>query len=92
MMWRALVLALLAAACLTAGWLLGYRDGRQTGAFHLLREMDESFELDRKSAMDMDRDGVCNEIRRYKLSIARDLDENTQICGWPDMDGPENSN
>jgi hypothetical protein len=38
------------------------------------------------------RDQVCGEIRRYKFSMAKDLDENTQICGWPDMDDPKKSN
>ena len=54
--------------------------------------MDKSYDRDIKNNNDMDRDEVCNEIRAYKKSIARDLDENTQICGWRDMDGPEISN
>ena len=89
---RDTALILLAALCCVTSWLLGYHQGQQTGAFHLLREMDTSFTLDVKNAKDIDRDQVCNEIRRYKLSMARDLDENTQICGWPDMDDAENSN
>ncbi len=86
------VLIFLAALCCVTSWLLGYHQGQQTSAFHLMREMDRSFTLDVKNASDMNRDQVCNEIRDYKLSIARDLDENTQICGWPDMDGSEKSN
>ncbi|MBI3678525.1 MAG: hypothetical protein HY243_18100 [Proteobacteria bacterium] len=88
------ILILLAIVCLTTSWMLGYREGQQEGAFRLLREGAE-YTIDTKEikdVMDMDRDQVCNEIRDYKLSMARDLDENTQICGWPDMDGPKNSN
>ena len=87
--------------------MIGYREGQQTGAFRLVHDMDVSYDKNLKDAisddrlsydrdasnmMDKDRDTVCNEIRRYKLSIAKDLDENTQICGWRDMDGPENPN
>lgn len=79
-----------AMGCVTS-WLLGYHEGQQTGAFHLLRQMGRSYARDVNDDMDMDRDQVCNEIRRYKELMARDLDENTQICGWPDMDSPENS-
>ncbi len=101
------VLALLAILGLIASWMLGYQEGQQTGAFRLVHEMDVSYDKDLKNAvnddrlsydrgaknqMDQDRDAVCNEIRHYKLSIAKDLDENTQICGWRDMDGPENPN
>jgi hypothetical protein len=86
------VLILLAALCCMTSWLVGYHQGQHTGAFRLMREMDRSFTLDVKNAADMDRDQVCNEIGRYKLSMVRDLDEHTQICGWPDMDGPEDSN
>jgi hypothetical protein len=89
---RASVLILLAALCCATSWLVGYREGQQTGAFSLVRQMDKSYDRDIKNNNDMDRDEVCNEIRAYKKSIARDLDENTQICGWRDMDGPENSN
>ena len=92
MMGRVGVLILLWALSLTAGWMLGYREGQQTGAFRLVHEMDVSYDRDVKNNKDIDRDQICNEIRSYKLSIARDLDENTQICGWRDMDGPENSN
>jgi hypothetical protein len=89
---RDIALILFAALCCVTSWLLGYHQGQQTGAFHLMREMDRTFTLDVKNARDMDRDEICDEIRDYKLSIARDLDENTQICGWPDMDGREKSN
>ena len=89
---RAGVLILLAALGCVTSWLHGYREGQRTGAYQLLRETDTSYTRDVKNGMDMDRDRVCNEIRRYKLSMARDLDENTEICGWPDMDGPEDSN
>lgn len=77
--------------CVT-GWLLGYHEGQQYGAYNLLHQMGRTYELDVKNAKDIDRDQVCGEIRIYKESIARDLDEHTQICGWPDMDDPENSN
>lgn len=86
----ALVL-ILAVGCVTS-WLLGYHEGQQTGAFRLLREMDRTYKLDIKNATDIDRDQVGDEIRSYKFSMAKDLDENTQICGWPDMDGPEKLN
>jgi hypothetical protein len=89
---RAGVLILTAALAMAGSWLLGYRQGQQIGAFQLVRQMDQSYSRDVKDGMDMDRDQVCGEIRRYKPSIARDLDENTQICGWPDMDGPDESN
>jgi hypothetical protein len=86
---RVLVLLLLATLGFAASWLLGYQMGQRTGAFHLLYEMGEQEGIDYKAAKDESRDQVCNEIRRYKLSMAKDLDENTQICGWSDMDGPE---
>jgi hypothetical protein len=89
---RAAVLILLAAICCVGSWLLGYREGQQTGAFHLLRQMGRSYTGDADHDMDLDREKVCNQIRSYKESIARDLDEHTQICGWPDMDGRENPN
>jgi hypothetical protein len=89
---RASVLVFLAALCCVASWLHGYREGQQTGAYDLVRQMDKSYDRDIKNNDDMNRDEVCNEIRAYKKSIARDLDENTQICGWRDMDGPEISN
>ncbi len=54
--------------------MLGYREGQQTGAFTCCRTMDVDGDI--KNNKDMDRDQVCNEIRDYKLSIARDLDEN----------------
>ena len=37
------VLILMATLSLTASWMLGYREGQQTGAFHLLREMNETY-------------------------------------------------
>ena len=89
---RAGVLLFVVALGLVGSWLFGYHEGQRTGAYNLLRQMDRTYEIDVKNAKDMDRDQVCNEIRSYKLSMAKDLDENTQICGWPDMDGPENSN
>jgi hypothetical protein len=92
MMGRAGIFIFFAALGCVTCWLLGYHEGQQTGAFHLLRQMGRSYTRDVNDGMDMDRDRVCDEIRRYKESMARDLDENTQICGWPDMDGPENSN
>jgi hypothetical protein len=93
MMARAGVLLFTVALGLVGSWLFGYHEGQRTGAYYLLRQMDKSsdYEIDLKNAMDTDRDKVCSEIKSYKLSMARDLDENTQICGWPDMDGPENS-
>lgn len=87
----ALAVILIAIPSLAASWMLGYHEGQQTGAFRLLRQMDQSFILDVRNAEDIDRDQVCNEIRRYKLSIAKDLDENTEICGYSDMDGSDNS-
>ncbi len=90
------VLIILATLSLTASWMLGYREGQQTGAFSLLHQMgaenDKKNENDKNAGVDKGRDQVCDEIRRYKESMARDLDENTQICGWPDMDDPQNSN
>lgn len=90
------VLILLVTLSLTASWLFGYHEGQQTGAFRMLREMgaDPAAVSARSESdgIDRGRDQVCNEIRRYKFSIAKDLDENTQICCWSDMDGPENSN
>jgi hypothetical protein len=84
---RASILILVMVLSMTASWLWGYHEGEQTGAFHLLSQVRGDFERDAKDQADMDRDQVCNEIRKYKESIARDLDENTQICGWRDMDG-----
>jgi hypothetical protein len=93
MMARASILIFLAALGCLASWLLGYHQGEQTGAFHLLRQMDRTYTRDVNNDMDMTRDQVCEEIRTYKESIARDLDEHTEICGWPDMDNDqENSN
>jgi hypothetical protein len=89
---RALVLILIATLSLAASWLLGYREGQVTGAFRLLHEMGEEDARDEHVGIDKGRDQVCNEIRRYKFSMAKDLDENTEICGWPDMDGPNFSN
>jgi hypothetical protein len=93
---RDTALILFAALCCVTTWLIGYHQGQQTGAFHLLREMGaDSAAIDAKSENDgieKGREQVCNEIRRYKFSMAKDLDENTQICGWRDMDNLENSN
>ncbi len=90
------VLVLLAIVSLGTSWLWGYHEGRQTGAFYLLRQYSEASEReaarDEQTETDMARDRVCNEIRHYKFSIAKDLDENTQICGWSDIDGRERSN
>ena len=80
------VLLFTVAMGLVGSWLLGYHEGRQTGAYDLLHQMGRTYELDVKNAEDVDRDQVCDEIRIYKESIARDLDEHTQICGWSDMD------
>jgi hypothetical protein len=91
MVGRAVALGLIAVLCLTASWMLGYRQGQQTGAFQLRDEEEVAYVTDRKNDFDEDRDQVCNEIRRYKLSMAKDLDENTQICGYDDMDWPGNS-
>ncbi|HEY2034012.1 MAG TPA: hypothetical protein VGH02_10045 [Rhizomicrobium sp.] len=84
-----ILVALLGCA---ASWMLGYREGKQTGAYQLVHEMGTSYDRDVKNNKDMDRDQICWEIRRYKRSIAKDLDENTQICGYRDMDGPEPMN
>jgi hypothetical protein len=89
---RVSILLFTEALALVAGWLLGYHEGQSTGAFYLLHQMGRTYTRDVNNGMDMDRDQVCGEIRRYKESVARDLDENTQICGYPDIDGPENSN
>jgi len=92
---RASVLILLAVLGCVTSWMLGYREGQLTGAFSLLHQMgpeNDKNENDQNDGIDKGRDQVCDEIRRYKESMARDLDENTQICGWRDMDGPENSN
>jgi hypothetical protein len=83
------VLILLAALGLAGSWLLGYREGEQTGAFGMLHQIRAEVE---KAGIDKGRDQVCDEIRNYKFSMAKDLDQNTQICGWPDMGGPKNSN
>jgi hypothetical protein len=90
------VLILIATLSLTGSWLLGYHEGQKTGAFRLLHEMGaDSATVSARSesnGIEKGRDQVCGEIRRYKFSMAKELDENTQICGWPDMDGPEESN
>ena len=44
-----------------------------------------------REGIDQGHDDVCNAIKRYKPSMAEDLDENTQICGWPSK-GHGNSN
>jgi hypothetical protein len=41
-----------------------------------------------KDGADQAREDVCNEIRRYKKSIAYDLNENTQICRWAANESP----
>jgi hypothetical protein len=82
---RVAVLILLAAVGLTASWMLGYREGQQTGAFRLAHDMDASKDRDIQSDINIGRDQVCNEIRRYKISIAKDLNDNTQICDFPDL-------
>lgn len=88
---RAAALILIAVLSLATSWLWGYHEGQQTGAFSLLQQIKEKQEPDdAQNNLDMDRDKVCNEIRNYKPSIAQDLDENTEICGWSDMD--RNSN
>lgn len=88
---RAAALILIAVLSLATSWLWGYHEGQQTGAFSLLQQIKEKQEPDdAQNNLDMDRDKVCNEIRNYKPSIAQDLDENTEICGWRDMD--RNSN
>jgi len=88
---RAGVMILIAVLSLATSWLWGYHEGQQTGAFSLLHQIEEKQQIDAaQNNLDMDRDQVCNEIRSYKLSIAKDLDENTEICGWRDMD--QNSN
>jgi hypothetical protein len=89
MIGRAGALILTAAVALVTGWLFGYHQGQQTGAFHLLHEMGETYTRDVRDDMDMDRDRVCNEIRDYKVSMAKELDENTEICGYADMDGSQ---
>jgi hypothetical protein len=38
--------------------------------------------------VDQGRDNVCGEIFKYKQSVARDLDENTEICGHDQWDQP----
>lgn len=90
-MGRTGILILLGTLSLMTSWLWGYHEGQQTGAFSLLHQIEGRQEIDEaQNNLDMDRDQVCNEIRSYKLSIAKDLDENTEICGWRDMD--QNSN
>jgi len=84
---RVPVFVLLTVLGLVASWMLGYREGRQTGAVRLLHEMSLEYAEDYKG-----RPQVCDEIRHYKLSMAKDLNDNTQICRWPDLDGPKNSN
>ena len=39
-----------------------------------------------RQGADRGRDDVCGEIFKYKQSLARDLDENTQICGYDQWD------
>jgi hypothetical protein len=41
------------------------------------------YKAGRDEGTDIGREDVCNEIKRYKQSIADDLDENTSICNWP---------
>jgi hypothetical protein len=82
------LIALAILGCVTT-WLIGYYQGEHYGAFNLLQQMGRTYELDAKNADDVTRDQVCDEIRIYKESVARDLDENTQICGWRDWDDPD---
>lgn len=86
------VLIFVALLGCAASWMFGYREGKQRGAYQLVHEMDVSYDRDVKNNKDVNRDEICWEIRRYKPSIAKDLDENTQICGYRDMDGPEPMN
>lgn len=39
--------------------------------------------------IDRGREQVCDEILHYKQSVARDLDENTEICGYDQWDDRE---
>ena len=82
---RVAVLILLAAVGLTASWMLGYREGQQTGAFRLAHDMDASKDRDIQGDIDKGRTQVCNEIKRYNLTMAKDLNDNTQICDLPDL-------
>ncbi len=87
----AFALALIAIPGLAASWMLGYHEGQQTGAYRMLHQLD-SGDTREKNGIEKGRDQVCDEIRRYKFSMAKDLDEHTKICGWADMDKAENSN
>jgi hypothetical protein len=89
---------LIATLGLAAAWTFGYWDGSHTGAIQLVSKMQAADKISMQDdkiiedSIDTGRDQVCNEIRRYKLAMAKDLDENTQICGYADMDSLENSN
>lgn len=40
-----------------------------------------------REGIDQGREQVCEEILHYKPAVARDLDENTEICGYDKWDG-----
>jgi hypothetical protein len=90
------ILIFVVILALVASWLAGYHEGEENGAFNLLRQTndasDRTAEIMEQAEADRVREQVCNEIRRYKFSLAKDLDENTQICGWPDMDNRRDPN
>jgi hypothetical protein len=102
---RAGILILLAVVCLTTSWMFGYREGQQEGAFRLLRQgaeftlsakdikaIKDSEEMDRDEIRDQVHDQLCDKIRHYKESMARDLDEHTSICNWDDMTSTDDPN
>jgi hypothetical protein len=68
-------------------WLLGYHQGLDDG-----HNDTGAYAGGFKDGIDEGRDQVCDEIRRYNQKMAKTLNDNTEICGWPDMDSPEKSN
>jgi hypothetical protein len=51
----------------------------------------QGYKQGRSDAVDQGRGQVCNDIKRYKQSIADDLDENTSICNWPTPHRPKSN-
>ena len=67
-------------------WLLGYHQGLDDG-----RSDKGAYAKGLKDGIDAARDQVCDEIRRYSAKMAKDLNDNTEICGWPDLGASESA-
>jgi hypothetical protein len=85
------ILTLLVVLGLIASWMLGYYEGQQVGAVRLAHDVDAPYDRAVQDDINKGRDQVCGEIKSYKLSIAADLENNTQICDFPDLDSSNNS-